>query len=121
MIWAGTKSSLFSVRSAYHLEVDRRTRNRGCSSNGPSSSSLWKRIWSLKVPRLVILFLWKAYKEILPTRCNLFKRKITPDSLCPMCGLEPESSGHILWSCESAGQYRECVEGICVIGSIMRS
>lgn len=109
MIWAGTKSGLFFVRSAYHLEVDRRIRDQDGPSNGSSSSSLWKRIWSLKVPRVVILFIWRACNETLPTRGNLFKSKIVPDSLCPMCGLEPETSGHILWWCESA----RAVWGLC--------
>jgi hypothetical protein len=109
MIWAGTKSGLFSVRSAYHMEVERRIRNRGSSSTDPSSVSLWKRIWSLKVPRSITLFLWRACNEILPTRYNLFKRKIFPDFLCPMCGLEPETSGHILWGCDSA----RAVWGMC--------
>lgn len=40
LTWAGTKSSLFSVHSAYHLEVERRSRDRGCSSNGSCSISL---------------------------------------------------------------------------------
>jgi len=92
-----------------HLEVDRRTRNRGSSSTDPSSLSLWKRIWSLKVPRSITLFIWRACNEILPTRYNLFKRKIFPDFLCPMCGLEPETSGHILWGCDSA----RAVWGMC--------
>jgi hypothetical protein len=102
LIWAGTKSGIFCVRSAYHLEADRRSREQGGPSNALSSSSLWKRIWSLKIPRVVIVFIWRACNEILPTRGNLFKRKIVPDPLCPMCGLEPETSGHILWWCESA-------------------
>jgi hypothetical protein len=42
-------------------------------------------------------FLWRACHEILPTKHNLFKRKITSDPLCPICGLADETSLHILF------------------------
>jgi hypothetical protein len=48
------------------------------------------------------LFLWQACNNILPTKDNLFKRKITDDPLCSMCQLEVETMGHALWSCPAA-------------------
>jgi hypothetical protein len=116
LVWAGSKSGAFSVRSAYHLEVDRRSRVVGSSSVCASSNSSWSRIWKMKIPRSIILFLWRASNEIHPTKSNLFKRKLIPDPLCPMCGIEAETSGHALWSCEAA----RAVWGSCG-GSIQKS
>jgi hypothetical protein len=36
--------------------------------------------------------MWRACQNILPTKDNLVKRKIIQDPLCPICGLEPETS-----------------------------
>jgi len=68
LVWAGSKSGSFSVRNAYHLEVDRRSRVVGCSSAGASSSLFWSRLWKMKIHRSTILFLWRASNEILPTK-----------------------------------------------------
>jgi hypothetical protein len=46
--------------------------------------------------------LWRACQEILPIKHNLFKRKITSDPFCPICGQADETSLHILWECPSA-------------------
>lgn len=88
-------------RSTYHLEMDRRQHAQGSSSRSPYSSSVWKFIWQLKVPRAVQLFLWRGWK--------LFKRKIVDDPLCPLCGKEPETSEHFLWRCEASSViWAEC-------------
>ena len=40
--------------------------------------------------------MWRACQNILPTKDNLVKRKIIQDPLYPICGLEPETSFHIM-------------------------
>lgn len=47
-------------------------------------------------------FLWRACREILPTKANLCKRKVITDPSCPICGLAEDTSIHILWECPSA-------------------
>jgi hypothetical protein len=94
LIWAYTANGLFSVRSAYFLEMDRKARQLCCSSASVHHSPVWKIIWKLKVPRVIHLFLWRAYNNILPTKENLRRRKIVSDPFCPLCGREVETSGH---------------------------
>jgi hypothetical protein len=61
------------------------------------------------VSRVVQHFLWKACNNILPTKENLYKRRIIEDSLCPICNNAIETVGHILWSCESSKDvWAEC-------------
>jgi hypothetical protein len=48
------------------------------------------------------VFLWRACNNILPTKDNLFRRKISDDPQCPLCGGDTETLGHILWSCGTA-------------------
>jgi hypothetical protein len=70
---------------------------------------LWQAVWSVKGPKVVSNFLWKACNGILPTMVNLHKRGISDDPMCPICQREEESVGHILWNCPSARDvWSEC-------------
>ncbi|XP_042958198.1 uncharacterized protein LOC122293794 [Carya illinoinensis] len=92
-----TKDGLFSVKSAYHMEMCRKRREKGEKSEG--SWFDWRKLWNLNVPGVVKVFLWKALNDCLPTRNNLKKRKVIEDAYCPICGTEEETVTHALWSC----------------------
>ncbi|XP_041007557.1 uncharacterized protein LOC121252140 [Juglans microcarpa x Juglans regia] len=57
----------------------------------------WRNIWNLEVPNVTKLFLWKAGNNLLPTKENLFKRKVVEDKRCPVCSAETETIMHALW------------------------
>jgi ribonuclease HI len=111
LIWVGTKNGSFSVRSAYHLEVERRRRGNWSTSSIQSTIPIWRRLWNLKLPRYILIFLWRACNNILPTKINLHRRKIVTDQLCPMCNSNAESNGHVLWRCDSAKAVWGCCRG----------
>lgn len=46
--------------------------------------------------------MWRACYNVLPTKGNLFKKKIVHDHLCPICELEEETTAHILGNCSAA-------------------
>jgi hypothetical protein len=102
LVWLGTSNGVFSVKSAYHMAKSKFKESSGSSSNHDLSTQLWKRVWHVKGPSVVRVFLWKACSNILPTKINLHKRGIVEDPLCPICKQEGESVEHILWTCESA-------------------
>lgn len=102
VVWVGNRSGIFSVGSAYDLAKELSQQDVGGSSNTKSMKSLWKQIWRIQGPRVVKMFLWQACNNILPTKENLFKRKITDDPLCPICWKKVETVGHVLWSCSNA-------------------
>jgi hypothetical protein len=96
IVWAGTKTGLFTVRSAYHLAKELSLADKGeCSTKG-SKERMWQIIWKLKCPRVIHLFLWKVCNNILPTKGNLSKRAVTLDDKCPICKLETETTRHSL-------------------------
>lgn len=43
--------------------------------------------------------MWRVCHDILPTRLNLVRRKVTEESWCPVCEGEEESLIHALWEC----------------------
>jgi len=47
-------------------------------------------------------FAWNVCNNILPTKVNLFAKKIVPDPLCQFCFREEETIVHLLWSCSSS-------------------
>jgi hypothetical protein len=75
-IWMGTKNSLFSVRSAYHMEKSCQERDKGECSLVAIAKSVWRQIWKFPSPPVLKHFIWKVCHEILPTKVNLFKRCI---------------------------------------------
>lgn len=53
----------------------------------------------LKTPGKTKNFMWKALKNILPTRNNLQTKKVKCEGVCPFCKIELETIIHVLWNC----------------------
>jgi hypothetical protein len=96
LIWKKTKDGQFTVRNAYHLGKHMLGVYGGQSSNEVKDTGLWKFLWSLQVPNQVKIFTWRACHDILPTRKNLFKRKVVEDNSCLCCKGEPETVIHAI-------------------------
>ncbi|XP_040987702.1 uncharacterized protein LOC121235424 [Juglans microcarpa x Juglans regia] len=75
---------------------------RGTCSDEEMEDKRWRKIWDLEVPGVVKLFLWKARSNLLPTKKNLFKRKVVQDPRCPICFAKEELVVHALWECTAA-------------------
>ncbi|GJV92918.1 RNA-directed DNA polymerase, eukaryota [Tanacetum coccineum] len=59
--------------------------------------------WVKGVPIKINVFFWKARRDCLPTRLNLFKRGVTLDSvLCPICSGSEEDVSHVFFQCPLA-------------------
>lgn len=86
MFWQGTSQGTFTVRSAYHMAMQRKAQGGGGVKN----------IWSLQAPSVVKNFAWKVARDMLPTKGNLYKKKISSDPVCPICLQENEDTIHIL-------------------------
>jgi hypothetical protein len=102
LVWRVTKSGVFSVRSAYHMGMEIKKRKNGCTSKAEDRHNVWSTLWSLGVPNTMKIFLWRACNDLLPTKCNLFRRNIVKDNNCPCCLRERESGLHALWTCPAA-------------------
>jgi hypothetical protein len=77
--WHFDSKGLFSVKSAYKVAVQHRDneagRNAEVSVRGGTvgAQSPWHKIWQLKVPNKVQMFLWHFIYNSLPMRNNLKK------------------------------------------------
>lgn len=84
VFWRGTSQGIFMVRSAYHMAMQRRARGLSGCSNAKEEGVL-KDIWSLQSPAVVKNIAWKVAHDMLPTKGNLYKKKIASDLACPIC------------------------------------
>lgn len=94
LIWGPSKNGTFSVSSAYFLQLERLKNEREDCLVGAVMDERWRNIWNLEVPCVTKLFLWKAGNNLLPTKENLFKRKVVEDKSCPVCSAETETIMH---------------------------
>jgi hypothetical protein len=98
MVWVETTNEAYLVRSGYHLALSLVEMEAGTYLNNSQISKLWRHVWNIRGPNVVHMFLWKTCQNLLPTKENLHRWGILPNPLCPICGLEIETLGHILWS-----------------------
>jgi hypothetical protein len=68
--WRPTKNKTFSTKSVYgYLEKD---------IFGPNNNLIWKA----KLPLKIQIFMWQTFRNAIPTRDNMRRRKW---SGCPVC------------------------------------
>jgi hypothetical protein len=103
LIWTGTKSGNFSVKSAYSLLLHQSMVIQGHHLMGGVHSDFFgQSIWSAQVPPKVRLFMWRACLDILPTKTKLFDKGLIHSVSCLWCEEDPETASHVLWQCEFA-------------------
>lgn len=66
------------------------------------SSSVWHRMWNLKVLGKVKNFIWPAATNVLPTNDNLIHRRVEVLPTCYVCNASTEMVSHVLVDCNFA-------------------
>ncbi|KAL0454593.1 UNVERIFIED_CONTAM: putative ribonuclease H protein [Sesamum latifolium] len=84
VVWHYTNNGLFSVRSAYHLALAMEFRPYSSNSR-EAEQQWWRRMWQMRLPGKVKVFVWRAALNALPTSLNLLKRIPGTSSVCPFC------------------------------------
>ena len=109
--WHFDSKGMFSVKSAYKIEVQDRDSKAGRTAEASSGSGTadvqfpWRKIWQMRLPNKVQMFLWRLIHNSLPVRNNLKRRKVKTETLCPMCRRLDEDCGHVFFKCKKA---QEC-------------
>jgi len=100
-VWLHTKSGIYSAKSGYFSARENPTSHHTtvATSSHQTNPDLWKHIWHSQTLSKIKLFLWQACHNALPTRDNLYRRKIVPDPVCSICNMEAETTEHILLLC----------------------
>ena len=92
LIWEETNNGLFIVKSAYKVAINILVASPLGSLDSSSDESnmrcFWKRVWKLDVPLKVRHFVWRACRDILPTKTNLRHRQVLVEDMCDECKLD---------------------------------
>ncbi|XP_075670045.1 uncharacterized protein LOC142639793 [Castanea sativa] len=101
IFWPRNHDEVYFVKSGYKLLMEMECGNGAASSSSSMGAmkSTWNGIWKLEVPNRIRLLLWRAGNDSLPTRVNLAGCKMSTETTCSLCNLEPEDTLHALWKC----------------------
>ncbi|KAL8548177.1 hypothetical protein ACS0TY_007485 [Phlomoides rotata] len=88
LTWHFSRDGAYSVKLAYNLDsslvLDARYEVLGD----------WKSLWKLQIPPRVKDYLWRAARDCLPNKNNLFYKRVADNKLCVMCGAGIENIWH---------------------------
>jgi ribonuclease HI len=94
-------ATLISGVSAHHLLCNEKSAPLPESSRG-NCRILWKRIWSIPIPKSAQNFLWRLARNIIPTRKNLSRKGISLVMCCPLCHHGTEDVDHLFMHCPAS-------------------
>lgn len=84
------------------MEMHRLAQERGECSGVDNLGEFWKTIWGLNARPVLKNSSWKVRNNILPSKENLFRKKIVADPWGSFCHIEPDTIYHCLWGCPAA-------------------
>lgn len=98
--WNYTKNGMFSVKSAYHLAIQRKraARGRAETSRNCDEHRGWLALWGTQVPGKVKVHCFRLIENGLAVGTELSHRKIKDGITCLVCGRN-EDLVHRFWSC----------------------
>lgn len=99
LIWSLTDHGRFTVKSAYFALLGMKRESRGSTTHDAATLGL---IFGLSIPENVKKFLWRLHTNSLPTKSNLYFRRIILDQSCPFCLHEIKFEIHLVWNCTMA-------------------
>ncbi|KAL5163491.1 hypothetical protein HKD37_07G020384 [Glycine soja] len=90
--WLGDPTGQYSAHTAYSM--------LGEGLEAGTLDECYSKLWSIKVPSKVIVFVWRLLRDRLPTRLNLQRRQVQlTDISCPFCIIKEEDAAHLFLHC----------------------
>jgi len=94
--WQFTTHENYNLKSAYHYIKEHLVDNGEWRKEGS-----WTKLWRLKIPQKVKVFLWRATRDCLPTRCRLQTCGVHCSDRCVHCNNSSfENDWHVFFGCE---------------------
>lgn len=100
--WHCGKKGEYSVKSGYQLAL--KIKSPEPSNSSGNNSKHWNALWSLKIPKKIKIFMWRAIKNLLPSVENLWKMRILQEPICQRCNRSVETISHALLECKAANK-----------------
>lgn len=97
MAWDKLNNGIYTSKSAYHYWLDLKIG----SSIVPQSLG-WKKIWHLKIPHKIRVFIWHFCRDAIAVRRRLSSKGIRVGITCPMYMQDAEHLSHLFYDCNFA-------------------
>lgn len=95
--WLLSKNGKFTVKEGYHIE---------CNNFHPlpfqsdiPDMKLWNKIWKVRIPPKIRIFLWRAMRDFISSHANLKSHHVLTDPSCSFCKFHYASTSHTLIFC----------------------
>lgn len=99
--WRYSKKGLYTVKSAYWKTHNCNHDNNNDQAGSTSCTPIpWSRIWNLKLPPKVKIFLWKTAQNAIAAEANLKAHHVSCQSRCVLCGYFNADTNHALFFCQ---------------------
>ncbi|XP_057424938.1 uncharacterized protein LOC130718368 [Lotus japonicus] len=106
LFWSETFDGWYTSKSGY--DFIRRWQYQAEASSSTVfvlPTTFWQRIWkSTTIPRCKEV-VWRASSGFLPVRASLRQRGMDVDPSCPWCGIEEETTSHVLFQCPVVARF----------------
>ncbi|KAF7812642.1 reverse transcriptase [Senna tora] len=104
-IWPFTIDGQYYVKTGYKCALSE-LRAASASSNKSSGSGerVWESLWKANVAPKIKDFIWRIFRNALPSNHNLARRNMHVDPIYPLCKAYEETTEHLLFRCEKASQ-----------------
>ncbi|KAM6574232.1 hypothetical protein CsatA_022559 [Cannabis sativa] len=100
LIWNGTNSGNYMVRSGYYFASSLvELQDTGSTL---TCEHWWTKFWKLKLPSKLRIFVWKVFHNVLPVATELHRKHIADTPFCPLCKMQQETINHALFLCTRA-------------------
>ena len=112
MLWLAESNGQYSTRSAYSLCMNTTSAN--------PDGNIFKAIWQLKIPPRVAIFCWRLFRNRLPTKVTLLRRRVSiQEDTCSLCGCAQEDVGHLFFNCKMTNVlWWESMRWVRVVGPL---
>ncbi|KAA3469009.1 reverse transcriptase [Gossypium australe] len=100
LIWRGDNTGCYTVKSGYKRIIT--TGNPKVQNE--DSANFFTKLWGLKIPSKIRIFLWKLVHNFLPTKANLNMRHLMVSPGCPVCQGGVETVDHLFRDCSFTKQ-----------------
>lgn len=101
LVWKFEGSGEYTVKSGYQVLTTEHLQNTiSTTTNVDDYNDFYKSLWALHIPKKVRIHIWRLFNNFLPHFCNLARRTLSVEVICPLCKADSEDSDHLMWSCD---------------------
>lgn len=106
LVWTGTKSGAFTVKSRYNTmrEKEAEQQQKQSSSSFQSPHKLRNQLWGMQTSTKIKIFTWSLCQNAIPSKEKPRKRQIIPEQNFPLCKREAETTEHSFLLCPRTKQ-----------------